>query len=151
MFFGGTYHGEHTYAPKVAVLASDFEGTHATLITNYNRDAEKVGEKSSSSHNLFRAGDPSMEFKIWEAAAATNATREYYKAFMHNTTRKRFFDGALYSSNPAKIALKECSFIWPEMAKLPLDMLISLGTGQHSSVINQQLGEVMNTKYNYVG
>ena len=147
MFFGTVGGEQPTYAPKVAVMASNEEGTRATLIANYNRRHSNISEDRKMSYEFLRASQPWAEMRVCEAAAATNATRNYYKAYLHNPTKRQFFDGALVSNNPAKIAFQECSLIWPDMKSRPLDILVSIGTSQDEEKIQAQVKSKVGPKH----
>jgi len=135
-FFGSEEKRGRSYETKIAVVAANEDGTRATLIPNYNRRFMSEDKGSDITYEFLRVGNPYDELRTWEAAAATTATQGLYKPFFHERTERKFLDGALYSSNPAPIAQKECDMIWPEMKteNQPLDIFLSIGTSQNLAV-----------------
>lgn len=125
LLFGGYQNSTECYEVKTAVTSTDGAGKKDIVLSNYNRQG-----KSEGNHEFYRPSDPKFEMKIWEAAAATSAAPPYFKSFTHSATDLTYLDGALYYNNPVKVIQRERKFLWPDVADLHPDILLSIGTGQ---------------------
>lgn len=63
------------------------------------------------------------------SARATSAAPTYYKQFSHEPSGQVFIDGGIWHNNPVVIADSERKIMWPDVAHLPPDMLLSIGSG----------------------
>ena len=126
-------------ATKVAVTSTLHRKTEDQnrLIASYSRQ-----DFDTPTYQLEFAADPKNAFSIWEAAAATSAAPSFFKPYVKEVDGSRSFylDGALYFNNPVKVADNERRLIWPDVADKHPDIILSLGTGQDASAIQQQLG-----------
>lgn len=122
-----------TFRTKVAVTATSGDGKEAMIIANYNRP-----QNPADSQVLVRPEDPSIELEIWEAAAATSAAPFYFKPYIHPKTGQSYIDGALYHNNPVQVANRERKLLWPDVANKHPDLLLSVGTGQNLSEIEEE-------------
>lgn len=122
-----------------AVTAISDMGKGPAIITNYNRPYEQTEE-----YDLIRSPNSELDFKIWEAAAATSAAPKYFKAFIHGPTDRSFVDGGLYWNSPAIVAERERKLLWPDEADMEPDILLSIGTGYYQVDIEKArvLGEI---------
>jgi hypothetical protein len=70
--------------------------------------------------------------KVWEAALATSSAPFYFRKFEKIETKKNYTDGALHANFPVQYALEEIDRVWkiPGEKKAPLDLLLTVGTGQ---------------------
>jgi hypothetical protein len=69
---------------------------------------------------------------VWETARSTSAAPTYFKSFV-KANGSEYWDGGLFHNNPAKIATSEARRIWGDsLAQYP-DVLLSIGSGYHSS------------------
>lgn len=136
--FGGNSSDSQKYATKVAVVSASHPDCRPLVISNYNRE-----EPSDPAHSLEPSDGPKNVLKIWEAAAATSAAPSFFKPF--ECHGKTYLDGALNHNNPVYIAWREKKRIWPDMPSKGLDVLVSLGTGQHKSEIDEELKKRANT------
>ncbi|KAF2173984.1 hypothetical protein M409DRAFT_62174 [Zasmidium cellare ATCC 36951] len=134
LMFGGTHEQQAQFPLKVAVTTHSDIGKGPAIITNYSRP-----DNSNDEYDLIRSSHPEQEMKVWEAAAATSAAPKYFKTFIHEATDRSFVDGALYWNNPAVLAESERQLLWPDKAAVEPDILLSIGTGQHTAHINEQI------------
>ncbi|KAF2465829.1 FabD/lysophospholipase-like protein [Lindgomyces ingoldianus] len=123
--FGGAGKKSHFYDIKVAVTSTDELAKNAIIMANYNRQGENYAR-----HIFQRPSDPNKELMIWEAAAASAAAPPYFTAFWHPETSREYLDGAFHNNNPVRVAYREAQLLWPEVSKLPPDVLLSIGTGK---------------------
>ena len=63
------------------------------------------------------------------SARATSAAPTYYKPFPHEPSKQTYIDGGIWHNNPVNIADSERELIWPDIAHLPPDLLLSIGSG----------------------
>lgn len=70
-----------------------------------------------------------MALKRCYSARATSAAPTYYKPFPHEPSKQTYLDGGIWHNNPVAIADSERKLIWPDMAQLPPDILLSIGSG----------------------
>lgn len=63
------------------------------------------------------------------SARATSAAPTYYKHFSHEPSGQVFIDGGIWHNNPVVIADSERKLLWPDVAHLPPDILLSIGSG----------------------
>jgi hypothetical protein len=110
---------------RVAVTSAKDNGADKCLIANYNRP------ELGTNHDFEREDEAHKDMKIWEAALATAAAPFYFERFEKIETGKNYIDGALHANFPVFYALEEISRIWdrPGEQKIPLDILLSVGTG----------------------
>jgi hypothetical protein len=130
--------------PKVALTATDITTKRVIVLANYGRMENSPHGKRRRGWNFVRPNDPNDELKIWEAAAATTASR-LFKPFEHRRTKRLYFAGALYHNNPIKVAHRERKLIWPDVAKKHPDLFLSLGTSQKSSDLGRKLSSSTRT------
>ncbi|KAH0542304.1 hypothetical protein FGG08_003331 [Glutinoglossum americanum] len=110
---------------RVAVTSSKDNGVDKCLIANYNRPT------LDDDLDFEREDENDKELKIWEAALATAAAPFYFRKFEKPETKKNYTDGALHANFPVPYTLDEIARVWkrPDGEKVPLDLLLSLGTG----------------------
>lgn len=77
-------------------------------------------------YNYEISNDEKNQLKIWEAARATSAVP---MCFRHANGQK-YWDGALYYSNPATAAKSEAQRLWPCKNIQHPDLLLSVGSGR---------------------
>lgn len=63
-------------------------------------------------------------------ARATSAASPFFKPFVAPETNSEYVDGSKSHSCPAKLAHSETRSIWSDVADLPPDIMLSLGTGR---------------------
>lgn len=131
--FGGKQEDDACYAAKVAVTTTEDAAQKAAIITNYFKKGER------ETYEFCRAFAPEEEFSIWEAGAATSAATPYFKPFQHDRTGDIYLDGAFYNNNPVKIGHVERKILWPDVARQPPDIFLSIGTTQNECEIVDQL------------
>lgn len=75
--------------------------------------------------------------KVWEAALATSSAPFYFRKFEKFETKKNYADGALHANFPVQYTLEEIDRVWkiPGEHKTPLDILLTVGTGQQNREI----------------
>jgi predicted acylesterase/phospholipase RssA len=112
-----------TVRTRVAVTTTTTNGS-VFLLANYNR----INTVESSAYQFHRSEKPRDEIKIWEAARATSAAPRIFKPFDHVNSGQQFQDGAIYHNNPIALAMRERQLIWPEMAEMNPDIVLSIGT-----------------------
>jgi hypothetical protein len=76
---------------------------------------------------------------LYISARATSAAPPYFKQFTNDRTHRSYLDGALYYNNPVRIASHERKLLWPDVADLPPDILLSIGTGYKTTTNNYSL------------
>ncbi|PPJ52524.1 hypothetical protein CBER1_10253 [Cercospora berteroae] len=135
--FGGRRKEQPEFPIKVAVTTHSDICKGPAIIANYNR-----AEIEQEEYDFIRSNVPSREMKVYEAAAATSAAPKYFKTFIHAKTSRCFVDGALYWNNPAGVAERERQLLWPDKAGAESDILLSIGTGQHKTVITTKLHDI---------
>jgi patatin-like phospholipase/acyl hydrolase len=135
--FGHTPY-DSSHKPKVAVTSTEASGKKAIVIANYNRPDLAQAGKVQGGYEFLRPGDPSCEFTVWEAAAASTAAPKYFKRFNHQQTGRFFLDGALYHNNPARVVQSEVKALWPDTADQNPDLFLSIGTGQYKDQIDHE-------------
>jgi predicted acylesterase/phospholipase RssA len=123
--YGGKGKTTEFYGTKVAVTSSTISANRAIVIANYNREGRDL-----ANHTFARCDNPNQELELWEAAAASTAAPPFFSPFYDKKTNQEYLDGALFNNNPARLACHESHQIWPEVARLPPDLLLSLGTGK---------------------
>lgn len=120
---------------KVCVTTVPPNGGNAVAIGNYARQSEE------EHWYRYERGD---FLSVWQAAAATTAAPGYFKKFTltHHqrvtsdfSTLNQFLDGSLYFNNPVRLAFNEHRFVWPDVAHIPPDIVLSLGTAQNAQMI----------------
>lgn len=79
--------------------------------------------------------------EVWHAARATSAAPKYFKPFQSPTTKKEYWDGALYHNNPIIVANHERKLIWPDIAASHPDIVLSIGTGHKATREDGTRGE----------
>ena len=134
-FFGYT---RYTLTPKIAVISTNEAGNKPIIIASYNRSDNATNSDKRAAYEFSRAPDPSMDFNLWEAAAATMSTPYLFKAFQHPSTQLNYVDGMHHKSNPVMNAQNESRVLWPDTAELPPDILLSLGSGQNRNKKDQR-------------
>jgi hypothetical protein len=117
---------------RVAVTSAKDNGADKCLITNYNRPTYNEQDL-----DFEREDDDQKEMKTWEAALATASAPFYFRKFEKLETKKNYTDGALHANFPVQYALEEIYRVWkvPGEEKPPLDILLSVGTGQQNRKI----------------
>ncbi|XP_008943342.1 PREDICTED: calcium-independent phospholipase A2-gamma [Merops nubicus] len=68
------------------------------------------------------------QYKLWQAIRASSAAPGYFQEYVLGNDLHQ--DGGLLLNNPSALAVHECKCLWP---KVPLQCLISLGTGRYES------------------
>lgn len=126
--FGGKK-DEHSYVVKVGVTTTEELGRKAIILANYSRSEERTLHQIHLNHEFLRPDEPHQEIQVWQAAAATAAAPSFFKPFRH-TRGRTFLDGAIYNNNPVKVVQRERKLIWPDVANMQPDILLSVGTGQ---------------------
>jgi predicted acylesterase/phospholipase RssA len=120
---------------KVAVTTTTTAGT-AAVLANYNRmDAEE-----EPPYQFHRSEKPSAEIKTWQAARATSAAPTMFKAFAHDASGQVYQDGALWHNCPIEVAMRERRLVWPDVAKTPPDVVLSIGTGWCPNSARKRIG-----------
>ncbi|KAF2814425.1 uncharacterized protein BDZ99DRAFT_555088 [Mytilinidion resinicola] len=140
--FRGCHEDEHKYETKVAVTATDETGRKAITLGNYSRPDASRGNRRRSNYEFPRPDDPFTELTLWEAAAATSAAPPYFEPFIHSCTGRTYLDGAFYNNNPVRVVHRERKLLWPDLNGKHPDILLSLGTSQHESMIRRELETV---------
>ncbi|KAL1847964.1 hypothetical protein Daus18300_013767 [Diaporthe australafricana] len=127
-FFGGSRsrHNLNT-SVKVAVTATTALNHQAVVFANYNRP-DPAGK--AAPYQFIRSDVPSKELRVWEVARATSAASPFFKPFVAPETISEYVDGSKSHSCPAKVAHSETRSIWSDVADLPPDIMLSLGTGR---------------------
>ncbi|NXL70674.1 PLPL8 phospholipase, partial [Leptocoma aspasia] len=70
------------------------------------------------------------QYKLWQAIRASSAAPGYFEEYVLGSDLHQ--DGGLLLNNPAALAVHECKCLWPNV---PLQCLISLGTGRYESEV----------------
>lgn len=65
-----------------------------------------------------------------QRARATSAAPPFFKPFVAPETNSEYVDGSKSHRCPAKVAYSEMRSIWPDVADLPPDIMLSVGTGK---------------------
>ncbi|KFP82867.1 PREDICTED: calcium-independent phospholipase A2-gamma [Apaloderma vittatum] len=68
------------------------------------------------------------QYKLWQAIRASSAAPGYFQEYVLGNDLHQ--DGGLLLNNPSALAVHECKCLWPSV---PLQCLISLGTGRYES------------------
>ncbi|XP_010157965.1 PREDICTED: calcium-independent phospholipase A2-gamma [Eurypyga helias] len=68
------------------------------------------------------------QYKLWQAIRASSAAPGYFQEYVLGNDLHQ--DGGLLLNNPSALAVHECKCLWPNV---PLQCLISLGTGRYES------------------
>ena len=131
--FGGLQDSDTSYSARVAVTTSSEIATKGVIITNYNRKGEL------RNYEFLRPNEPSLEMRMWEAAAATAAAAPYFKPFIHESTSAVYLDGAFHNNNPVKVGHIERQLLWPDVQKRPPDLFLSIGTSQNLREVQKEL------------
>ncbi|KAI0169236.1 hypothetical protein GGR52DRAFT_581416 [Hypoxylon sp. FL1284] len=113
---------------KVAVTATTALERKAVIFGNYNRPDSP---DQNLPYEFVRPDEPLKEIKAWEAARATSAMGPHFKAFFKPETKDQYVDGSLHHACPVWVAHHEAKLIWGDVAHLPLDVMVSIGTGRH--------------------
>lgn len=109
---------------KVAVTTTTTAGT-AAVLANYNR----MEAEEETPYQFHRSEKPSVEIKTWQAARATSAAPTMFKPFAHDPSGQVYQDGALWYNCPIEVAMRERRLVWPDVADIPSDIVLSIGTG----------------------
>jgi predicted acylesterase/phospholipase RssA len=109
---------------KVAVTTTTTAGT-AAVLANYNR----MEAEEKPPYQFHRSEKPSVEIKTWQAARATSAAPTMFKPFAHDPSGQVYQDGALWYNCPIEVAMRERRLLWPDVAEVHPDVVLSLGTG----------------------
>lgn len=109
---------------KVAVTTTTTAGT-AAVLANYNR----MEAEEEPPYQFHRSEKPSVEIKTWQAARATSAAPTMFKPFAHDPSGQVYQDGALWYNCPIEVAMRERRLVWPDVADIPPDIVLSIGTG----------------------
>ncbi|XDG06361.1 hypothetical protein ABKA04_005976 [Annulohypoxylon sp. FPYF3050] len=83
-------------------------------------------------YEFVRPGESSKETKIWEAwisARATTAATPYFKIFQKEETGDQYVESVSQKACPVEVAHQETKLIWSDIANLPPDIMLSVGTG----------------------
>jgi predicted acylesterase/phospholipase RssA len=146
-FFGGKRVNHSRNRTRIAVTVTGHRGKRAMVVANYNRSERSCSDRTKADpvYSFYRPGNPSQEFKTWEAAAATSAAPPYFKPFWHGSSDRYFYDGGFYNNNPVKITQQERKLLWPDVADRPPDIFLSVGTGQNKRKIDQKLDDALST------
>ncbi|KAI1332169.1 hypothetical protein F5Y16DRAFT_215601 [Xylariaceae sp. FL0255] len=127
--FGGIPHRSWTsVSNKVAVTATTAVGRHGVVFANYNRP-DPLGKNIQ--YRFTRSDTPAKEMRIWEAARATSATAPLFSPFKKAETEQQYSNGGIYSMCPILAAHHESTSIWKDTAKLPPDLMLSIGAGRN--------------------
>lgn len=132
--FLGTCH-----TPLVAVTATEETYKGTIMLGSYRREDTRHSKRRRNRYDFPRPDSPDLELKLWEAAAATSAASTYFKAFYHAPTKRTYVDGAVYHNNPVRVVNEERKLLWPDVADRHLDILLSVGTGQHDEEVDREL------------
>jgi predicted acylesterase/phospholipase RssA len=142
--FGGIHQSDENYRQKVAVIATSGTAQQAIVLPNYNRQ-----EQLNAPYVFEFAHMKKLGMELWEAACATSAAPSYFKPFKSAKTDRVYLDGALYYNNPVEVSDRERKLIWSDVADRHPDVVISIGTGQNTSRIRQQVAnEMKSDNYN---
>lgn len=61
-------------------------------------------------------------------ARATSAAPRIFKPMCHEPSKQVYADGGIYHNNPIQIADQEWKLLWPHLANVPPDIVLSIGT-----------------------
>ncbi|KAJ0109487.1 hypothetical protein J7T55_000413 [Diaporthe amygdali] len=127
-FFGGSRsrHNLNT-SVKVAVTAMSALNHQSVVFANYNRP-DSTGK--AAPYQFIRSDVPSKKLKVWEVTRATSAASPFFKPFVAPDTNTEYIDGSKSHSCPARVAHSEMRSIWSDVADLPPDIMLSIGTGR---------------------
>ena len=138
LLFGGRRELQSDSRCKVAVTATD-TNKEARLLSNYNRSV-----RTETPYCFQRFENPAQELSIWQSARATSAAPGYFQSYFHSMNGHTYQDGALKLNNPVLAADLERQLIWPDCARSPPDILLSIGTGvfptSHTSEPGPRIG-----------
>lgn len=127
-YFGA--HEKFRTGARVGVTSTSATGQDTILLASYRRS-----DDPKPAYSFERPHDPDLEMKTHEAIAASLSSPAYFRPFVfHNKT---YLDGGIRCPNPAYVADRERSLIWPDAAQP--DMFLSLGTGQNRITVLQKL------------
>ncbi|KAI9701837.1 MAG: hypothetical protein M1836_001181 [Candelina mexicana] len=115
-----------SHPTKVAITAATAAGLKSVVLSNYNR---VCGDEQKLEYLFQRPEKLDPELKIWEAARATSAAPTYFRNFTHEPSKQVYLDGGLYHNNPVAIGDCERKLLWPDVAHLLPDILLSVGSG----------------------
>lgn len=125
--FGGI-ESQNEMPVRVAVTSTTALEQKAVVFANYNRPDQT---NQSLPYRFVRPDGPAEEVKVWEAARATSAMSPYFKTFIKPETRNQYVDGSLHHACPVLVAHHETKLIWGDVAQLPPDIMLSVGTGRN--------------------
>lgn len=128
-----SYFGSHEkFRARVGVTSTSATGQDTILIASYRR-----ADDPKPAYSFERPHDPDLELRTYEAIAASLSSPAYFRPFVfHNKT---YLDGGMRCPNPAAVADRERTLIWPDTAQP--DMFLSLGTGQNRITVLQKLSD----------
>ncbi|KAL9120659.1 MAG: hypothetical protein Q9187_002784 [Circinaria calcarea] len=133
--FGGT-NTSPSPSTKLAVVTTSISGD-SVVISNYNRASTE-----NLTYKFLRQENPYNELEIWEVLdhliTPTSAAPGYFRSFHHTNTNVIYEDGGIYHNNPVNIADSERKLIWPDLADIPPDIILSIGTGHNPNRQTEQ-------------
>ncbi|KAH9898942.1 hypothetical protein F4778DRAFT_178322 [Xylariomycetidae sp. FL2044] len=128
-FFGGATHRSRlTTSVKVAVTATTSLDRRPVVFANYNRP-DPSGKKLP--YQFTRSDVPSKEVSMCEAARSTSAATPFFKPFMKAETNHEYIGGDSRYMCPIYVAHHETRSIWNDIADVPPDLMLSIGTGRN--------------------
>lgn len=125
--FGGTQSRDEMPI-RVAVTSTTALENKGVVFANYNRPDHT---NQGLPYEFVRPDEPAKEVKVWEAARATSATSPQFKAYLKPETKDQYVDGSLHHACPVWVAHHETKLIWGDVAHLPPDIMLSIGTGRN--------------------
>ncbi|KAI1770384.1 hypothetical protein F4818DRAFT_450454 [Hypoxylon cercidicola] len=124
----GSIQSQNEMPIRVAVTSTTALEHKLVVFANYNRP-DHINQ--SLPYEFVRPDEPAKEIKVWEAARATSATSPQFKAFLKPETKDQYVDGSLHHACPVWVAHHETKLIWGDIAHLPPDIMLSVGTGRN--------------------
>ncbi|KAI1446087.1 hypothetical protein F5Y02DRAFT_426089 [Annulohypoxylon stygium] len=125
--FGGIQ-SRHKTPIKVAITSTTVSGGRDVVFSNYNRPDPM---DMNIPYEFVRPGESSKEVKIWEVARATTAATPYFKICQKEETGDQYVESISRNACPVEVAHQEARLIWSDVANLPPDIMLSVGTGCH--------------------